>query len=52
MGMYILPQENHEVSDVVYLFPHHDSVGTKGWVYPILVWEGIVPEYLAKDKFY
>ena len=52
MGMYILPQENLAVSYVVYLFPHHDCVGIKGWVYPILVWEGIAPEYLAKDKFY
>ena len=52
MGMYILTQENLAVSDLVYLFPHHDSVGITGWVYPILVWEGIAPEYLAKDKFY
>ena len=35
-GLYILTQENLSVYGVVYLFTHHDSVGTKVLVYPLL----------------
>ena len=48
----MLPQENIAVYGIVYLFPHHDSVVTKGLGHPILVWEGVEPEYLAKEEFY
>ena len=52
MGLYILPQENIAVSDVVYLFARHDSTGNKVWGDPIIVWEGDDTEYLVKYEFY
>ena len=52
VSMYILPWKNIAVFDIVYLFPRHDSTGTRVWVYPILFLGGAEPEHLSKDKLY